>query len=178
MILYAVLLRQTSLCGNCNCLVCSFCHETTMYLTVQVFFGRIGSVLSLNKFPIQYGNILICTVGNVHFIPLLRIRDVYSGSRIQGQRDSGSQKPKKLFLSFSANMDLDFFYPSRIPGSKRHQIRIPDPDPQHWFILMVTCHGLGSSVAASSSGNKKKKEARYLLLFLTLILAFKPSWNV
>jgi hypothetical protein len=31
---------------------------------------------------------------------------------------------------------------------------------------------LGSSVAASSSGNKKKKEARYLLLFLTLILAF------
>jgi hypothetical protein len=31
---------------------------------------------------------------------------------------------------------------------------------------------LGSSVAASSSGNKKKKEARYLLLFLTIILAF------
>jgi hypothetical protein len=30
---------------------------------------------------------------------------------------------------------------------------------------------LGSSVAASSSGNKKKKEARYLLLFLTLIVA-------
>jgi hypothetical protein len=23
------------------------------------------------------------------------------------------------------------FYPSRIPGSRRH--RIPDPDPQHWY---------------------------------------------
>ncbi len=24
------------------------------------------------------------------------------------------------------------FYPSRIQGSKRHRIRNPDPDPQHW----------------------------------------------
>jgi hypothetical protein len=110
MILYALLLRQASLCSNCNCLVCSFCHETTRYLTVQVLYGRIGSVLSLNKFPIQYGNIiLIC---NVH----TSIADPEcSRSRIQGQRDSGSHKPKKLFLSSSANMDLDFF---THPGSR------------------------------------------------------------
>jgi hypothetical protein len=49
MILYALLLRQASLCSNCNCLVCSFCHETTRYLTVQVLYGRIGSVLSLDN---------------------------------------------------------------------------------------------------------------------------------
>ncbi len=33
---------------------------------------------------------------------------------------------------FIPDPDLDFFYPSRIQGSKRH--RIPDPDPQHWKI--------------------------------------------
>ncbi len=40
------------------------------------------------------------------------------GCRIQGQKDS------RILISI--------FYPSRIPGSKRH--RIPDPDPQHWFL--------------------------------------------
>jgi hypothetical protein len=45
---------------------------------------------------------------------------------------------KKLFLSSrkydsgcSFRIRILTFYPSRIQGSKRHQI--PDPDPQHWI---------------------------------------------
>jgi hypothetical protein len=45
------------------------------------------------------------------------------------------------------------FYPSRIPGSKRHRIPIPDPDPQHCRLYMlgvqterVRLSGLGGPV--------------------------------
>ncbi len=47
-------------------------------------------------------------------------------------------EPKKLFLNSrkyhpgcSSRIRILIFYPSRIPGSKRH--RIPDPDPQQSF---------------------------------------------
>ncbi len=82
---------------------------------------------------------------------VLRIRDVYPGSRIQGQKHFGSLIkihikefsifiPKKLFKALG-NMIRDvhhgslirifILYPYRIQGSKRH--RFPDPDPQHWY---------------------------------------------
>jgi hypothetical protein len=87
--------------------------------------------------------------------PVLRIRDVYPGSRIRifSIPDTGSDffpsqipdphqifryfNPKNWFLrsrkydpGCSSRIRILFFYPSkiRIQGSKRH--RIPDPDPQ------------------------------------------------
>ncbi len=82
------------------------------------------------------------------FLSVLQIRDVYPGSRIrffhlgsriQGQKDSGSRilirikelyNPKKLFLSFRIPDPNVFTHPeSRIQGSKRHRI----PDPEHCF---------------------------------------------
>ena len=76
---------------------------------------------------------------------MLRILDVYPGSRIRifSIPDPGSASKnlgiltQKLvskhseicFELFIPDPDPDFFYPSRIPGSKGH--RIPDPDPQH-----------------------------------------------
>ncbi len=48
------------------------------------------------------------------------------------------KKPKNWFLSSknydpgcSSRIRMLTFYPSRIPGSKRHSI----PDPQHWYIF-------------------------------------------
>ena len=68
------------------------------------------------------------------------IRDAYPGSRIQGQKDSGSRirikefkyfLPKKLFLSFrkydpgcSSRIRILVFYPSRIQGVNGSWIRI------------------------------------------------------
>jgi hypothetical protein len=70
---------------------------------------------------------------------LLRIRDVYPGSRVKKIPDPGSASKNlsilalKIVFKLSEN-DLGChpgyrFFPSRIQGSKRH--RIPDPDPQH-----------------------------------------------
>jgi hypothetical protein len=86
--------------------------------------------------------------------PVLRIRDVYSGSRI---RIFSSPDPiffypgstlknlisQKVFLSSrkydpasgSSRIRILIFCPSRIQGSKRHRIRIPDPHPEHWVQL-------------------------------------------
>jgi hypothetical protein len=65
--------------------------------------------------------------------PVLRIRNAYPGSRIQGQKDSGSRipirikefkyfEPKKLFLSSwkydpgcSSRIGILIFYPTRAP---------------------------------------------------------------
>ncbi len=95
------------------------------------------------------------------YTPVLRIRDVFP-SRIpdQGSKrfsDPGSRSALKNlsiltqkidsthseigFKLFISVRDLDFF-PSRIPGSKRH--RIPDQDLQHWYIFftlspLLTC---------------------------------------
>ncbi len=71
-------------------------------------------------------------------------------SRIQGPKDSGSRQiriritefnyflPIKLFLScrkydpgYLPRSQILNFCPSRIQGSKRHQV--PDPDPHHWL---------------------------------------------
>ncbi len=64
---------------------------------------------------------------------MLKIQDVYTGSRIQGQQVFLT---KKLFLSSrkndvgcSSRIPGPDFFPFRIPESKKH--RITDPDPQH-----------------------------------------------
>ncbi len=74
------------------------------------------------------------------FLSVLRIRDVYSGSRIL----IFTQRIIEVFtqiitVSLSSQKygfgirDPEITYSgSRIQGSKRH--RIPDPDPQHWFL--------------------------------------------
>ncbi len=89
--------------------------------------------------------------------PVLRIRDVYPGSRIFSIPDPGSASKnlsiltQKLFLSSqkydpgcSSRIWILTLYPSRIPGSKRH--RIPDPDPQHCLSLILSflCHYVSS----------------------------------
>ncbi len=89
---------------------------------------------------------------------MLRIWYVYSGSeffhsgsRIQGQKDSGSRirlkefknfKPKKSFLGSrkynpgcSSGSGYWFFTDPGSRGLKRH--RIPDPDPQHWIKVRI-----------------------------------------
>jgi hypothetical protein len=94
---------------------------------------------------------------SVVILPVLRIRDVYPGSRAwlfsipyPGSELSPSRirikefmyfnpkKPKKWFLSSgkhdpgcSSRIRMLTFYPSRIQGSEMH--RIPDPDPQQWI---------------------------------------------
>jgi hypothetical protein len=77
----------------------------------------------------------------------------HPGFRIQGQKDSGSRirikelryfNPKNCFEALG-NMirDLDFFYPFRIQGSKRH--RIPGQDPQHCLFICILDFILGAS---------------------------------
>jgi hypothetical protein len=91
------------------------------------------------------------------YLSVLRIRDVYTESRIQifpfriqDQKDPGSASknliifnPKNCFLALG-NMIWDvhpgfriFLHPgsgSRIQRSKKDERhRIPDPDPQYWY---------------------------------------------
>ncbi len=72
---------------------------------------------------------------------VLRIRDVYPGSRVKKIPDPHQRiknlsifDPKKALENMNIpdlepRFQILIFYPSRIQGSKRH--RIPDPDPQH-----------------------------------------------
>ena len=80
---------------------------------------------------------------DVLYQPVLRIRNVYAGSKFFSSQirfffHPGSKFSKKMFLSSrkydpgcSSRIRILIFYPSRIQGSKRH--RIPDPDPQHCY---------------------------------------------
>jgi|688.fasta_scaffold1015007_1 hypothetical protein len=88
------------------------------------------------------------------FRSVLRVPDVYPGSeffhpgsQIDGHNDSRSVSknlsifsPKNLFpssrkqdLGCSSRIWILMFYPSRIPIQGSKWLRIPDPDPQHWF---------------------------------------------
>ncbi len=88
---------------------------------------------------------------------VLRIRDVYTGSRIrifpsrmQGQKDPGSGSasknlsifnPKKLFLSYRKNYlgcssRIWFFSPSRTQRSKKHRIL----DPRSGYATLLLFH--------------------------------------
>ncbi len=99
-----------------------------------------GGTVSYHK------KILILDWIHVNTGAVLRIRDVYPGSRIRLFFYSGSElSPSRIrieeFLSSrkydpgcSSRIRMLTFYPSRIQGSKRH--RIPDQDPQH-------CTGVG-----------------------------------
>jgi hypothetical protein len=66
------------------------------------------------------------------------------------------KKPKKWFLSSrkydtgcSSRIRMLIFYPSRIQGPKRH--RIPDPEPQHWWIHTDLQHSsFGLNIESSS----------------------------
>jgi hypothetical protein len=115
--------------------------------------------------------------------PVLRIRDVYPGSRIRivSIPDPGSssknlsiltpKKAKKWFLS-SKKYDpgcssripmLTFSHPgSRIQGPKGTQSRIPNPDPQHcrklyYFSFFCFLHSEGTFFT-SFFKDKKSKE--------------------
>ncbi len=104
---------------------------------------------------------------------MLRIRDVYTGSRIQmfPIPDFASEffpririkkikyfNPKNWFLisrkydpGCSSRIRILFFYPSRIPDQEVKKHRIPDPDPQkHCLqIFKKAIRGRGSPVNLS-----------------------------
>jgi hypothetical protein len=65
------------------------------------------------------------------FAGVLRIHDVYFGSRIQGQKDSRSRIRIRI-------KEFKYFQPNKLFLSSRKynprcSSQIPDPDPQHWF---------------------------------------------
>ncbi len=79
--------------------------------------------------------------GQRPLLAVLRIQDVYPGSEFFPSRIHIKEfNPKKWFLSSrkydsgsSSRNRILIFYPSRIPGSKRHRL----PDPGSGFATLV-----------------------------------------
>jgi hypothetical protein len=116
--------------------------------TSEATFTEFKHFLSEHLPKVLYLSLILFTAGSaLKFFAVLRIPDpnfFHRGSRIQGQKDSRIRiririkefnyfNPKNVHPGSGPRIRILIFYPSRIPGSKRH--RIPDSDPQNWFFV-------------------------------------------
>ena len=116
-----------------------------------------------------------------NFFTVLRIRNVYIGSRIR-IKEFKYFNPKKWFLSSrkydpgcSSRIRMLTFYPSRIPGSKRH--RIPDPRSGSatlsfyaYFFLKVHLHNFSKINNQKEVRIREPKNIRIRRIWYTVII--------
>ncbi len=152
------------------------------YPIILLCYG-LGLTVELSGHTADSNSSLTYQLSTSIWISVLRIRDVYPGSRIRlfpsrirtvSIPDPGSASknlsiltPKKWFPSSrKSGCWLSTIPGSRIQGSKRH--RIPDPDPQHWyFVILFLWKGWNGGIPPGGP-----RYSRYSTKFKTTVMGY------